>query len=52
MKKKLTIEIHGDDDRDLELALGEITRYIREGYLGGGDSNDTGRYSYKVVDEE
>lgn len=44
---KLTIDITGHSESDLETALEETLKKVREGYRAGFDSNDTGSYSFK-----
>lgn len=48
---QLKIEIEGHRAGDLETALEEVLRKVREGYLSGADSNDTGRYHFTVTGE-
>ncbi len=45
---KLQIEITGDSESDIELALAEVTRLISEGFTSGGNSNDTGAFTFSV----
>lgn len=52
MALKLIVEIEGDSDGDLSLALDEISRLVGEGCLSGGDSNDSGRFSFEITGEE
>ena len=52
MKKIITIEVEGEEERDLELAQEEAFRLIREGYNSGMDSNDTGDFNFTVTEEE
>lgn len=49
---KLTIEIEGYQQGDLELALQEIGCQIYKGYTRGFNSNHTGSYSYLVEGED
>ena len=44
----ITVDIHaeGETDGDIELALEEALKKVREGYHSGADSNDTGRYYF------
>lgn len=44
------IEIEGCNEGDIELARDEAFRLIREGFLTGGDENETGRYYFMVTD--
>mgnify|MGYP006921652903 CR=1 FL=1 len=48
---KLTIEITGNNPSDLEAAVDVVQQKIREGYLSGFDSNDTGAYSFTIEGE-
>lgn len=48
--RKVEIVIRGDDEGDIELALDEAFRKVKEGYLAGHDSNDTGAYYFNVSD--
>jgi hypothetical protein len=47
--KQISIAVEGMDEGDLELALEEAVRKIKDGYTSGFDCNDTGRYSFNVV---
>lgn len=49
---ELKIVMSGKTSSDLELALDIIRRQLGEGYLGGTDSNDSGRYSYDVTGDD
>ena len=44
----LTIKISGETDFDLEIAMEEVIRKVKEGYLSGFDSNETGDYEFSV----
>lgn len=46
--KRLTVEIEGKEPDDLILALREALNRVEEGYLAGGDSNDTGTYLFRI----
>lgn len=48
--KSLTIRIRGLDANDVEQALDEVRKKVREGYLSGFDSNDTGRFQFDIRD--
>jgi len=50
MKIKLNIEVEGDTDSDIEIALEEVIAKVQEGYLSGFDSNESGSYSFNVKD--
>lgn len=49
---KLTVEIHGEEQDDLVLAIEQVTKSVKEGYLSGFDSNDTGEYYFDIKEEE
>jgi len=50
-KRKLTIEILGDEITDLEVALNDIRNKVGNEYLAGSDENDTGKYTFNIEDE-
>lgn len=50
MSYNLTADVYGDDYNDLELALEEILRAIRQEYRSGTNSNDTGEYYFEVTE--
>jgi hypothetical protein len=43
---KLVINIEGHMDGDLETALEEVLRLVRQGFFSGLNSNDTGRFHF------
>jgi hypothetical protein len=47
----LTIEIAGHDWNDLEYALEEVTRLVRETYTSGTNANDTGGFTFDISGE-
>lgn len=49
MKKKITIEIEGETEYDLELALDEAVSRIEDGNVFGFDSNESGRFTFTVT---
>lgn len=49
--QKISLNLEGKTDRDLELALEEAIKKIKEGYTSGSDSNDSGSYSLEVKRE-
>lgn len=49
---KLTVEITGKTEGDIELALQETLRKVEGGYKSGFDRNDSGRYSFEIEGEE
>lgn len=51
MPKALAIAVSGNTQRDIELALEEVLRLVRKGYLAGVNSNDTGDYSFTSTGE-
>jgi len=51
LSKSIEIFCTGETEEDLDLALEEAVRKIKEGYLSGGDKNETGSYSFDVSDE-
>lgn len=50
VRKTITIELNGLDDDEIEFALEEATRKIKEGYTSGFDQNESSSYSFLVVD--
>lgn len=42
------IELHGDTERDIELALDEVRRLVSEGYTSGHNRNDTGKFTFTI----
>jgi hypothetical protein len=50
--RSLAIEAEGKTTDDLVLALEEVLRLLREGFLSGGDENDAARYTFDVGPEE
>lgn len=48
---KLTIEITGHSESDLETALAVISQRVQEGWTSGFDRSGTGTYSFKVEGE-
>jgi len=46
--KTLIVEIEGQDDGDLEIALEEVLSKVTEGYTSGFDRNETGNYSFEI----
>lgn len=49
-KTKIEIDISYESESDFELALDEVVNRIKEGYLLGRDGNDSGSYSFAVVE--
>jgi hypothetical protein len=43
------ITIRGENDPDIEDALEEVLRLIREGYTSGQGSNETGEFTFTTT---
>jgi len=43
-----TIELHGETETDIELALDEVRRLVGEGFTSGHNSNDTGKFTFNI----
>ena len=50
MRKKLTIEVVGREDGDLEFVLEEVLRLVKEGYTSGHNSNGSGNFRFSTED--
>lgn len=50
MRKKLTVEVVGADDSDLEFGLEEVLRLVKEAYSSGHNSNGSGSFSFSIDD--
>lgn len=50
--KTLNIQIRGVYKSDLVCALGAIRKQVKEGFLCGVDCNNTGSYTYGIVEED
>lgn len=50
-RKYLRIEISGETESDLEIALDEVKNKVSKGYLSGFDSNETGDYEFNLIEE-
>jgi hypothetical protein len=48
--RTIIINISGVSKSDQEEALDEAIRKIKEGYLSGFDSNDTGGYNFQAIE--
>lgn len=46
--KFIEINVSGDTEEDMEMAMEEAFSKIKEGYLSGGDKNETGAYSFDI----
>lgn len=51
LSKSIEIVCTGETEEDIELALDEAVKAIKEGYLAGADENEFGSYSFDVSDE-
>lgn len=49
---KLEIEINGDTESDLTMALDEVKKLVEQGYISGKNGNETGDYRFTVEGEE
>lgn len=49
--KEFTITVEGRSQSDIESALEECLRAIRNGFLAGGDRNNTGSYEFDSTGE-
>ena len=47
--RKIVIVARGDTEADLELALEEALKRIRDGYLSGSDRNDEAGFYFQVA---
>lgn len=52
VKKVINIEVSGEYDGEIELALEEVFRLLKKGYLSGKNSNETGGFYFEVVQTE
>ena len=52
MAREYTITVQGEDQNDIELALAEVLKLIKEGYLSGANSNDTGEFHFDSTEKE
>lgn len=50
MPKHLQIIIDGQDEGDLEIAIAEVTRLIRDGFTTGMDRNETGQFTFTLTE--
>ena len=46
---KLNVQIQGQETEDLEQALNEVTRLVRDEFTSGFDRNDTGSYQFSIT---
>lgn len=49
---KMTVKAKGRTQNDLELALEQVLEKVRESYISGSDSNETGGYTFTQTGEE
>lgn len=42
------IEVNGETEEDMIIALEEVMKKIKEGYTSGFDSNETSSYEFEV----
>jgi hypothetical protein len=50
--KTLNIQVRGVDEGDLVMALEVITNQVDKGFCCGLDGNETGSYTYGIVEED
>lgn len=50
MRKKLTVEVVGSDDSDLEFGLEEVLRLVKEAFTSGQNSNGSGSFLFVIDD--
>jgi hypothetical protein len=50
MRKKLTLEVVGREDGDLEFGLEEVLRLVKEGFTSGHNANNTGNFAFSIED--
>lgn len=50
MRKKLTVEVVGADDSDLEFGIEEVLRLVKEGFTSGHNSNGSGQFHFSIED--
>ena len=50
--RNLKINIEGKSDSDLEIALEEVLRVIKNGNMSGMDSNDSGEFNFQISGDE
>lgn len=49
-EQTISITIQGLNNVDLEDALDEVIRQIKQGYTSGMDGNDTGNYRFEIAE--
>lgn len=52
LKRTIEIELKGEKESDIEDAFQEVSRLIKEGYLVGQNSNETGSFTFNIEDQE
>jgi len=50
MKKHIVIDLEGETEHDIRDALNEAIKDIKKQFSSGFNSNDTGRYHFKVTE--
>lgn len=50
LKKTILIEVEGETELDIELALDEALNRIQQGNIIGFDNNESGRFHFTVTD--
>lgn len=51
MNRRIVIELEGDTEDDLDLALAVVCSKVKQGFTSGHDSNDTGNYRFDVSED-
>lgn len=51
LAQRITITLRGNNDGDLESALDEVLRLLREGYQSGHNSNESGAFYFTTTDD-
>lgn len=46
--KKLICTVHGESTEDLAIALEEVLRLTRDGFLSGFNDSDTGNFEFTI----
>lgn len=52
LTQKITINITGKSEGDIELARAEAVRLINDDFIIGGDKNDTGSFYFEVASSD
>ena len=48
LKRRVTIDMSGVTEHDLDTAFEEAVKLLKEGYLSGLNGNDTGNFTFKT----